>query len=81
MESKDMNTVEHVKGSDITGSWARNLDIKPDCRYKVSIKLDQAPPPSRDDLMKAIEQAQGIWKDRIHIVEEMAETRQSADRY
>ncbi len=34
-----MSTVEHVKGSDITGSWVRNLDIKPDCRYKVSINL------------------------------------------
>ena len=76
-----MTTVEHVKGSDITGSWARNLDIKPDCHYKVSIKLDQAPSPSREGLMQAIEQAQGIWKDRINIVEEMAETRQNADRY
>ena len=45
------------------------------------INAGQPPSPSRDGLMQAIEQAQGIWKDRINIVEEMAETRQNADRY
>lgn len=78
---KNMATVQHIKGSDITGSWARDLDIKPDCAYNISVTIDQTLTPSLQKFKQALNSVGGLWKDRPEIMEEMAQIRQEANRY
>ena len=76
-----MPTIEHVKGSELTGAWARDLNIRPDRHYVVSVQLDSSSIPSKKGLSDALDRAAGIWEDRPEIQEEMAQMRREADRY
>ena len=60
METKETTTFNHVKGSEITGTWARDLEVDPNSRYDISVRLDKSLLLLKQELMVAPEQDKGV---------------------